>query len=143
MTKEESNTPIPSRVNKNGVPLFKQKVTQLDIKIDNQVKYEFGGPFGVTAMMIGFPCLMYYSWVCLEYHQGKLIYPAHLSQFKSWFWLEIWAKIKVGAFPTLWAVKVYMGYVLFSFILAATMPGPIVEGLPIPSLNGKRVSVYK
>ncbi|KAI7904016.1 ergosterol biosynthesis ERG4/ERG24 [Cokeromyces recurvatus] len=90
-------------------------------------------------MMLGFPCLMYYFWICLEYHQGHLIYPTHLSEFKPWFIQEIWTKIVQDAYPTRWAIQTYMGYVVFSFILAYVMPGPIVEGLPIPSLNGKRL----
>lgn len=134
--KQHQNQPKP---NTNGVPEFKQRVTKLDVKLDNQVKYEFGGPVGVTVMMLGFPCLMYYFWVCLEFHQGRLIYPSDLSQWKSWIAQEIWEKVKLRAAPTTWAIKMYMGYVLFSFVLAYTMPGPIVEGLPIPSLNGQRV----
>ncbi|KAI7873069.1 ergosterol biosynthesis ERG4/ERG24 [Mucor mucedo] len=90
-------------------------------------------------MMIGFPCLMYYFWVCLEYHQGRLIYPSSLSQIKPWIINEIWNKIKIGAYPSAWATQVYMGYVLFSFVLAYSMPGPVVEGLPIPSLNGQKL----
>lgn len=128
-----------TKKNKNGVPLFKQKVTKLDVKLDNEVHYEFGGPVGVCAMMIGFPCLMYYFWVCLEYHQGRLIHPSSLTQVKPWIVNEIWNKIKVGAYPSAWATQVYMGYVLFSFVLAYCMPGPVVEGLPIPSLNGQKV----
>ena len=29
-----------------------------------EIEYEFGGPIGVTAMMLGFPALMYYMWIC-------------------------------------------------------------------------------
>lgn len=29
-----------------------------DLAADTHHAYEFGGPFGVTAMMLGFPCLM-------------------------------------------------------------------------------------
>jgi delta24(24(1))-sterol reductase len=131
----------PPQVNSNGVPLFKQKVTKRDVQVDNEVKYEFGGPVGVCAMMIGFPCLMYYFWICLEYHQGQLIYPpAQIEQWKPWFVNEIWNMIKQGAYPTRWATQVYMGYVLFSFVLAHVMPGPVIEGLPVPSLNGQKVS---
>jgi delta24(24(1))-sterol reductase len=137
-SKQHQNQPKP---NKNGVPEFKQKVTKLDVKLDNQVKYEFGGPVGVTVMMLGFPCLMYYFWVCLEFHQGRLIYPSDLSQWKYWVVQEIWEKVKLRAAPTTWAIQMYMGYVLFSFVLAYTMPGPVVEGLPIPSLNGQRVNI--
>ncbi|KAF7729579.1 hypothetical protein EC973_004254 [Apophysomyces ossiformis] len=129
------------KVNKNGVPLFKANVTKLDQKLDNEVVYEFGGPLGVCALMVFFPSLMYYFWVCLEYHQGKLIYPHAFTTDAITAFLsnEIWDKIITGAYPTLTAVKIYMGYVLFSFVLAYIMPGPVVEGLPVPSLGGNRL----
>ncbi|KAI8384383.1 ergosterol biosynthesis ERG4/ERG24 [Radiomyces spectabilis] len=92
-------------------------------------------------MMTCFPALMYYFWVCLEYHQGKLLVPSQwtIEALTDFFWHDIWAKIQVGAYPTTAAVKIYMGYVTLSFILAYIMPGPIVEGLPIPSLKGKKL----
>lgn len=34
-------------------------------------EYEFGGPVGVTAMMIGFPALFYYLYACLFFYDGK------------------------------------------------------------------------
>lgn len=140
--KEDEKAGEKQQVNANGVPLFKSDVTSLDVKIDNEVVYEFGGPVGVCAMMVGFPVLMYYFWVCLEYHQGKLITPQtwNAQGLSEFFWHELWDKIKVGAFPTQKAITIYMGYVVYSFILAYIMPGPVVEGLPIPSLKGKRVS---
>lgn len=137
----QRDTDKPSKINKNGVPLFKADVTELDKKLDNEIVYEFGGPIGVCAMMAGFPLLMVYFWVCLE-NQGKLIYPEAFTKeaLSDFFWNELWAKFVEGAFPTMKAIKIYMGYVVFSFILAYIMPGPVVEGLPIPSLKGKRVS---
>lgn len=129
-------------VNSNGVPLFKSDVTKLDEKIDNEIVYEFGGPIGVCAMMIGFPLLMIYFWESLEFHQGRLFYPEAFTveAFKNFFWNEFYAKFVEAGLPTVKAVKIYMGYVLLSFVLAYIMPGPTVEGLPIPSLKGKRVS---
>ncbi|KAI8582192.1 hypothetical protein K450DRAFT_229485 [Umbelopsis ramanniana AG] len=127
--------------NANNVPLFSSKVTDLDVKLDNEIVYEFGGPLGVVGMMLGFPSLMYYFWICLEHHQGKLIVPAvwSVEGIKSFFWNDIWAAIVEGARPTVYAAKIYMGYILFSFILASIMPGPVVNGLPIPSLKGKKL----
>lgn len=131
------------KVNANGVPLFKSDLTALDVKLDKEIVYEFGGPVGVCAMMLGFPALMYYFWVTLEYHQGKMIVPDSftLDGIKEFVLNELWAKIKEGAYPSLTAVKIYMGYVLFSFILAYIMPGPVVEGLAIPSMKGKKASI--
>lgn len=123
---------------KKSIPTVKQELTDLDVKVDNQINVEFGGPIGVTLMMLGFPSLMYYFWVCLEYHQGHLILPDD-SNLSTWFTNEVMEKIKLGASPSWYAFKVYMGYVAFSFVLAYIMPGPIVEGLPVPSLKGNKV----
>ncbi|KAI8989968.1 ergosterol biosynthesis ERG4/ERG24 [Pilobolus umbonatus] len=92
-------------------------------------------------MMLGFPSLMYYLWVCLEYHQGKLIVPSSftvsgISEFVS---NDIISKVITGAFPTWTAIKIYMGYIVYSALCAYFMPGPVVEGLPLPSLGGKRL----
>ena len=34
-------------------------------------EYEFGGPVGVTAMMVCFPALFYYLYVCLFFYDGQ------------------------------------------------------------------------
>ncbi|KAI8378717.1 ergosterol biosynthesis ERG4/ERG24 [Choanephora cucurbitarum] len=129
------------QVNENGVPLFKQVLSKRDKELDNEIVYEFGGPLGALGMMVGFPCLMYYFWICLEYHQGKLITPSSftklgISEFLSH---QIWDKIMLGAYPTMFAIKTYMGYIAISLTLAYIMPGPVVEGLPLPSLDGARL----
>lgn len=92
--------------------------------------------------MLGFPSLMVYMTGALLLHEGHFYYPDAftLDAFKEWFWSEIVGKVIPAVAPTLKATKIYMGYVVFSFILAYIMPGPVVEGLPIPSLKGKRVS---
>lgn len=143
MAVKEVNAEGKPTVNSNGVPLFKNKMTKLDEKLDNEVVYEFGGPIGVVCMMLGFPSLMYYLWVCLEYHQGKLITPASCTKdgIIQFVLEEIVAKVKTGAAPTMIAFKIYMGHVLYSAIMAYIMPGPVVDGLPLPSLKGARVSL--
>lgn len=128
-------------INGNGVPLFKNKMTKLDEKLDNEVVYEFGGPVGVFFMMLGFPSLMYYFWVCLEYHQGRLITPASYTKegIIQFVLEEIVAKVKLGALPTMAAAKIYLGFVFYSAVMAYIMPGPVINGLPLPSLNGGKV----
>lgn len=34
-------------------------------------EYEFGGPVGVTGMMIFFPSLFYYIYACLYFYDGE------------------------------------------------------------------------
>ncbi|KAI8069225.1 ergosterol biosynthesis ERG4/ERG24 [Gongronella butleri] len=92
-------------------------------------------------MMIGFPALMLYFWVCLEHHQGALARPAALTvdAFKQFFFEEYLQKIIDGALPTLLSVKIYMGFVLYSFVCAYFLPGPVVEGFALPSLKGNKL----
>jgi hypothetical protein len=41
-------------------------------KVDKSGKFAFGGPVGTGAMMIFFPILMYYLWICSTFYGGKL-----------------------------------------------------------------------
>lgn len=41
-------------------------------------EYEFGGPLGVTAMMVCFPALFYYLYVCLFFYDGAPLAPIPL-----------------------------------------------------------------
>ena len=63
--------------------------------------YEFGGPWGVFAIMTGFPVLMYYLWACLWFYDGRLVYPHSLAEAKPLF-LEIWGHIKRVCFQILY-----------------------------------------
>lgn len=49
-----------------------EKVTVSDEDLDGlHHEYEFGGPIGVTAMMICFPALFYYLYVSLYFYDGQ------------------------------------------------------------------------
>lgn len=41
-------------------------------KVDNSGVYHFGGSFGTAAMMIFFPLLMYYLWICSTFYGGRM-----------------------------------------------------------------------
>lgn len=41
-------------------------------KVDKSGHFDFGGSFGTAAMMIFFPMLMYYLWICSTFYGGKL-----------------------------------------------------------------------
>ncbi|KAG1458801.1 hypothetical protein G6F56_006309 [Rhizopus delemar] len=124
----------------NGVPLFKNKLSKLDEDLDKEIVYEFGGPLGALGMMLGFPCLMYYFWVCLEFYQGALITPsAYTKEGITQFVMDIVSKVKSDAAPTPIAMKIYLGFVFYTAVCAYFMPGPVVEGLPLPYLKGNRL----
>ncbi|KAJ7247612.1 ergosterol biosynthesis ERG4/ERG24 [Mycena haematopus] len=123
-------------------PLATEKITitdagkEIDHRLDQHDQYEFGGPFGVTCIMLGFPVLMYYLWICLWFYDGQLVYPKSQDDVNP-FLARMWAHICEDAYPSLYAWQVYGGNIIFQLFLAWVMPGYQQEGLPVPSLNYK------
>ncbi|CAG8652622.1 14307_t:CDS:2 [Ambispora leptoticha] len=107
-----------------------KKYNEIDEKVDSEIVFEFGGPWGVTAIMLGFPTLMYYMWGCLYFYRGQLVSP---------FNVEFWQLVAEGAAPTWYSTKIYVSFCLFELFLAFNMPGPIVKGAPVPCLKGKQL----
>jgi delta24(24(1))-sterol reductase len=114
---------------------------KLDALLDQHGSYEFGGPWGVTAMMTGFPILMYYLWICLWFYDGQLVGPSSLDDVQP-FLQRMWVHVRDDASPNLYAWKVYSGLVAYQLFLAWVMPGYMQEGLPVPSL-GYKTLMYK
>lgn len=120
-------------------PSVKSKAGRsIEEKLDNEVVYEFGGPIGVTFMMLFFPCLMYYFWVCLEYYDGALQYPKSVNGVVPWV-QQMVDHVKQGAAPTVTAAVLYVGFALFQAVLSFVMPGVWVKGLPVPSEGYKQL----
>ncbi|OAV97665.1 hypothetical protein PTTG_01138 [Puccinia triticina 1-1 BBBD Race 1] len=110
---------------------------------DPHTHYEFGGPWGSLGLMILFPCLMYYFFICLWCYDGKLSRPDSLHPKEVIRWsTEFWHLIKLHTRPTWSATYLYMGLLLHQVFLAWYMPGVPQEGLPVPSLNGGKLSYY-
>ncbi|CAE6446070.1 unnamed protein product [Rhizoctonia solani] len=109
---------------------------QSDARLDKHETYEFGGPWGVTAMIFGFPVLMYYLWICLWFYDGQLVHPTSVSDIQP-FIGRMWGHVVKDAYPTLHAFNMYTGLMIFQLFLAFVMPGYIQEGLPVPSLGYK------
>ncbi|KAH9808967.1 ergosterol biosynthesis ERG4/ERG24 [Melampsora americana] len=118
-------------------------VGQFNPKVDPHLHYEFGGPLGTSFMMVFFPSLMYYFFICLWCYDGKLSRPDSLmpSDVISW-WTEFWGLIKLHTSPTWSSFRLYTGFMLYELFLAWVMPGVWQEGLPIPSLNGGKMLYY-
>jgi len=80
-------------------------------------RWEFGGPWGVTAMMIGFPMLMYYLWICLWFYDGRLVVPTSVDGIKP-FIDDMWSHIR-DVSPSLFAHLVVINTIIspsFSFV---------------------------
>ena len=118
-----------------GIVITK-KGRESDKRMDTHQTWEFGGPWGVTAMMTFFPMLMYYLWICLWFYDGKLVHPTSFSDVVPFF-QRMGGHIYHDAFPTPRAFIGYGGLMLVEFVLAWVVPGFWQEGLPVPSLNYK------
>lgn len=58
-------------------------------------RYEFGGPWGVVAIMTGFPILMYYLWICLVFYDGQLVFPKSADDIGPFFG-RMWDHVRVA-----------------------------------------------
>ncbi|KAL7541714.1 hypothetical protein ACHAWF_007002 [Thalassiosira exigua] len=101
-----------------------------EIACDSKIIYEFGGPMGVSALMVGFPILMSYLYICLAVNHGHLGNPLQR---------ELWKQGLPGMIPTSRATFIYLSFTVFQYVTAATLPGIKVMGLPVPSLGGRRL----
>lgn len=113
----------------------------LDHKIDYSGKYEFGGPFGVTAMMIGFPLLMWYMWIGATYYDGGVPTPAS-GQSWSDFAAHLGHLVYTGAFPSIKAWTMYWSFFVFEMFLYLWAPGIYAYGKPLPFDGGKQLKYY-
>ncbi|KAF7308852.1 hypothetical protein MKEN_01085100 [Mycena kentingensis (nom. inval.)] len=123
---------------KPDVVVISEAGKAIDRRLDQHESYEFGGPFGVVAIMTGFPLLMYYLWICLWFYDGRLVHPSSLEDVKP-FLGRMWNHIREDANPSLYAWKVYGGNVVFQLFIAWIMPGHMQEGLPVPSLGYRKL----
>lgn len=97
---------------------------------------------GVWACMIVVPLFVYWSWICVEYHQGLMYLPKELTQeaVKAWA-LDIWTHIATEAVPSAYAWKLYAIWIALQAALFYWAPGP--EGFGVVLEDGKTKLKYK
>ncbi|KAK4203266.1 putative delta(24(24(1)))-sterol reductase [Triangularia verruculosa] len=113
----------------------------MDPKVDLSGEYEFGGPWFVSVMMIGFPLLMWYMWIGAEYYDGKLPLP---EPGQSWsdFGKHLFNLCYTGAFPHAKAWAIYWTFFVVEGAMYCLMPGVWAYGKPIPHMNGEQLKYY-
>lgn len=112
-----------------------------DPKIDYSGHFEFGGSYGVSAIMIGFPLLMYYMWIGATYYDGKFPMPAKGQSFGD-FLRTMGHLAYTGAFPSLKAWTIYWTFFIVQGAFYCLMPGVWTKGKPLPHEGGKRLDYY-
>ncbi|KAK3691509.1 C-24(28) sterol reductase [Vermiconidia calcicola] len=111
-----------------------------DPKVDQNPHFDFGGSWGVSAMMIGFPLLMWYMWIGATYYDGKL--PSEPSMSWTAYGKHLFNLAYTGAFPSLKAWVIYWTFLVFQAILYLTLPGVYSTGKPLAHLGGKQLRYY-
>lgn len=112
-----------------------------DPKVDYSPIFEFGGSWGVSAMMIGFPLLMWYMWIGATYYDGHLPLPKSgesIRQFAS----SLAKLVYEGAFPSLKAWSLYWGFLLFEAACYILLPGVTVYGKPLEHEGGRQLKYH-
>jgi Delta24(24(1))-sterol reductase len=98
-----------------------------------QVKqaYEFGGPIGVSCIIIFSHVLIYYLWASLTFFQGALFLPTRFEDIG--YYLSF-------ARPTWFATNIYLSFIGIQLFLAYILPGIKIKGLPIPSQKNQQLT---
>nr|OQO19793.1 hypothetical protein B0A51_11765 [Rachicladosporium sp. CCFEE 5018] len=143
--KDEANETLAKDLNGhvNGAPKGKVVDGWLeggDPKIDHNPHFDFGGSFGVTGMMIGFPLLMWYMWIGATYYDGK--FPSEPSMDWSHWIKHMGNLVYTGAFPHLKAWTIYWTFLIVQGIMYMTLPGVYSTGKPLPHEGGKQLQYY-
>jgi Delta24(24(1))-sterol reductase len=111
-----------------------------DPKIDHSGHFEFGGSFGTSLLMIGFPCLMYYMWIGATYYDGRL--PLPNNQTIPEFFSHLGHLVLEGAWPSPKAWLMYWGFLIFEAFCYIYLPGITLTGRPLPHEGGKQLNYY-
>ncbi|CCF58938.1 hypothetical protein KAFR_0F03420 [Kazachstania africana CBS 2517] len=106
-----------------------------------EIEYEFGGVPGVIGMLVGFPLLMYYMWICAEFYNGKLALPAH-GETWSHFIGTLYDIFLKHAIPSARAWTVFLTFWAFQIVFYYTLPGIWTKGQPLAHLKGKQLPYY-
>jgi len=112
-----------------------------DPKIDTSGHVDFGGSWGVSAMMICFPLLMYYMWIGATFYDGGLPRPAEGQTFGDWV-KHMGNLIYEFAFPSVYAWKLYWTFFIVEGAFYCLMPGIYTYGKPLPHEGGKQLKYY-
>ena len=116
-------------------------VEGMDPKIDYNPHFEFGGSWGVSAMMVGFPALMYYMWIGATYYDGKAPIPGPGESVLD-FVKRLGDLIYGGAFPHVKAWAMYWGFFICEGVFYLFLPGVYRKGKPLLHEGGKQLEYY-
>ncbi|KAK0728395.1 Delta(24(24(1)))-sterol reductase like protein [Lasiosphaeria miniovina] len=117
------------------------KKAAVDHKIDSSGEYEFGGPWFISVIMLGFPIIMWYMWIGATQYGGALPLPQagqSLPEFANHLANIVYTK----AFPHTKAWLMYWIFFVFEGAMYCLMPGVSGYGKPLHHLGGKQLPYH-
>ncbi|KAG7902575.1 hypothetical protein KL935_001483 [Ogataea polymorpha] len=134
-----STKPDYQAASQASVPAAAAKEPQYLAKKD--IEWEFGGPPGVVAMMLGFPSLMYYMWISARFYHGSPAWPAD-GQSWAQFLGEMANYVRSYASPGPTSIFVFVAYILVQAVFYVTLPGVWTKGQPLAHRNGEQLPYF-
>jgi delta24(24(1))-sterol reductase len=95
----------------------------------------------MSAMMVGFPLLMYFMWIGTIFYDGRIPKPAKDETIME-FLDHMWFLVKTEAYPTkrAWCIYWLFGFTQMAFYVL--LPGVYRKGQALPHLGGKQLDYY-
>jgi delta24(24(1))-sterol reductase len=93
--------------------------------IHDKNSYEFGGPLGALGIMAYSHVMLYYVYWCLHYNNGAMWVPSSYADVSSAV-----AILCRDCAPTLYAVGLYLGFLVVEALFASFLPGLDLLGRP-------------
>ena len=147
-SEEDAIVVIPEHANGHHLKTIDISIGEGDVallkesaKTHNTREFEFGGPLGVSAMMVGFPLLMYYMWIGATFYNGKFPLPTQDQSIRE-FLSHLGNLVYEGAFPHRKAWAMYWVFFVTEAMFYVYLPGYRVKGKPLPHEGGRRLDYY-
>lgn len=136
-----SRRPFKVDIETQRVTRSTSRARQRSLEMDMFQYYEFGGPIGVAFIMLFFPCLMYYMWICSAFYDSQLVWRTKGESYWG-FLCRMVGHVVEGAFPHVRAWIIYWAFLLVQALLAVTLPGVYSKGLPLSHRNQERLTYF-
>lgn len=109
-------------------------------EIEKKKKMEFGGPIGVSIIMIFFPMLMVYMWKCSKFNDGKFLIPSKNENIMSFFYKTFNPNFNELR-PKFYDWLLFTGFIFIQGFFYLTLPGIWVKDLSL-NKDGKNFIYY-
>lgn len=85
----------------------------------DKIEYEFGGPVGALGMMVGFPLLMWYMWICARFNNGKFAYPTDGQSWKDFIIDDLYSNWYEYGIPTFGNWAYFTGFMIIQALFTS------------------------